>query len=284
MGYASLPTPNETPIERFRRYAGMRRDVPCLWEAAFAVAEIEFPNADAEPYSELLDVFADQLKEALSDGVDDPEDFVSIYHPMFFTEWGFHGNDEDYYNPGNSFLNRVIDNRTGIPISLTVIYAEVARRAGFPVHGINFPSHFLAAVGETDPLYVDVFNGGKLVTDRDCREMIREYAGQEPGQLNVWRRRASNQATVARMLNNLKTIYFSRSDYPRMMDVLDRLLLLNPDDLCERKTRGLLNLRMGRMTRAREDLMAWAARHDDEEETREVLALLAPTEGFGGVN
>jgi regulator of sirC expression with transglutaminase-like and TPR domain len=149
---------------------------------------------------------------------------------LLYDELGFRGNEADYYDPRNSFLNVVLSRRIGIPITLAIVVVEVARRAGLEAHGVGFPAHFLVRVeGLRAPLMIDPFHGRLLTPDelRALHERATGRSGEVPPEL-LWP--ASKRQVLLRMLNNLRAIYSTRSEREPLRAVLERMLVLEPDD------------------------------------------------------
>ena len=150
-----------------------------LDRAALLLATIEFPDLDIQPFLELLDSHARELSARLQAG-GDGLDYIAAANEYLFSDLGFRGNAEDYYNPRNSCLNEVLTNRTGIPISLSVVYMEIARRLGRRVHGIGLPGHFIVQYDDGDyDAYIDPFHGGCLLTAQECRQLAKEVTGTD---------------------------------------------------------------------------------------------------------
>src|SRR6185369_16318179 len=148
-----------------------------LAHAALLIAAEEYPHLDPDVYIERLDHFADLARERAVDA-HDAGDVITALNSVMFDVLGFRGNRENYYDPRNSFLNQVIDRRTGIPITLTVVYIEVARRIGFPVKGVGLPFHFIAKhVAEGGELLIDPFNKGGLLGSAGCSELVTRMSG-----------------------------------------------------------------------------------------------------------
>jgi regulator of sirC expression with transglutaminase-like and TPR domain len=182
---------------------------------------------------------------------------VSALNALLFREEGFRGNSDDYYDPRNSFLNEVLDRRTGIPLTLSAVYIEVARRAGVEVHGVGLPGHFVVrAPGPGHGVLLDPFHGGARLSLEDCRKRLeRIYARRvpiEPRMLEA----CGPRAMVLRMLRNLKAIYARREDHLRLLRVHDLLLRLTPGDPEELRERGLLHASIDCYDLAARDLEA----------------------------
>ncbi|MES1260257.1 MAG: transglutaminase-like domain-containing protein [Acidobacteriota bacterium] len=213
-----------------------------LDQAALEVARIEYPDLDADYYIRELDrhalAIADRARD-LSDG----EHFVEAANQYLFGELSLRGNSEDYYNADNSLLNRVLDTRLGLPITLSLIYIEIARRLAKPVVGIGLPGHFVIYYDDGDySTYIDPFHGGALIDIADCCELA-QVDTLEPGMLDPVDRRS----VIMRVVNNLRNVYFSRREPVKAERVLDLLIAANPDSPEEHKQRGVALLQQERM-------------------------------------
>jgi regulator of sirC expression with transglutaminase-like and TPR domain len=173
---------------------------------------------------------------------------------FFFGRLGFHGNSEDYFDPRNSYLNDVIDRRTGIPITLCALYAEVGRRLGLPVCGVGFPGHFLAKC--TTPrgeIIVDCFNA-RTLNRQDCQELLRSMFPGRPRLDDAMLEPASPQDIVSRMLNNLRRLHSSRRDFARTIRWIDLDLKLRPGEIENYRERGMIHVQMEQFGKALADL------------------------------
>jgi regulator of sirC expression with transglutaminase-like and TPR domain len=231
-----------------------------LAEAALLIACEEYPTLDVASYIHRLEELAGELRRRL-DGYGSPEAAVAALNKLLFAEGGFRGNLEDYYDPRNSFLNEVLDRRTGIPITLSAVYLEVGRRAGLDLHGVGLPGHFvvkLEAPGRE--LIIDPFHAGALVSAADCqRRLDRIYAGRvklERSMLAPW----SSRQILGRLLRNLKLIYVKRHDWQRALAVVELLLCCEPDSTDELRDRGLLYAALDCFDLAARDLEDYVAR------------------------
>jgi regulator of sirC expression with transglutaminase-like and TPR domain len=217
------------------------RDDFSLDHAALLIGAWDYPERDLEAYRAMLDEIAGNATpdvERAPNGVSR----ARAISDHLFDRLGFSGNADDYYDPRNSFLCEVIDRRIGIPISLSVVYLEVARRAGLIAQGVNFPGHFLVRVAIEDAwLFLDPFSGGKSLTPADLEALLKKTttptAVLEPSVIAA----ASKRQIVARMLVNLAGIYGRNGDLPRSLDVLERLAVLEPQN--PRIARDLAQLR-----------------------------------------
>jgi regulator of sirC expression with transglutaminase-like and TPR domain len=207
-----------------------RREPIDLARAALAIAREEYPLLDEERYLRALDEFGLQVMRGLPAGAL-PERRVGRLGAVLFHELGFSGNRADYNDPRNSFFNEVIERRTGIPITLSLVYMEVGRRCGLQVEGVSFPGHFLCKVTLDDgELIVDAFNRGQLLGLAELRRRFASAAGDAARFDLRLLRAARPKEILARVLQNLRSIYLERGDLPRALSAVDRQLVLQPDD------------------------------------------------------
>jgi regulator of sirC expression with transglutaminase-like and TPR domain len=229
-----------------------------LAPAALAIALIEYPALDPGPYLNRLDRMGEQAGMRLSTAADAPRELsVRVFNEFLYDELGFTGNREHYDDPRNSFLNEVLDRRTGIPISLAVIYLEVARRAGLRVSGINFPGHFLLRADEppgAEGLIVDPFHGGAVLSEYDCRQLLRRHVGEEAAFDRGLLAPATRHDIVVRMLVNLKRLYVRMRSFPQARFVSTLLLAIDPSAISELRDRGLLAYHLDDFAAALRDL------------------------------
>ncbi len=213
-----------------------------LDEAALLLARIEYPDLVIEPFLRILDSYAAEL-----DGRSGS--FVVAANQYLFDELGFTGNSEDYYNPANSCLNEVLASKTGIPITLSVVYLEIARRLSQPVFGIGLPGHFIVQYDDgAFSTYIDVFNYGQLLDAAGCAELAGSAV--DPAMLA----RVDNRQILARMINNLRGIYFSREAHRKTLQILNLLLEAYPNSAEEYKQRGITHLKLEQTRAAKADL------------------------------
>ena len=185
----------------------------------------------------------------------------------FFETLGFQGNQQDYYHAHNSCLNQVLLNRTGIPITLSLVYIEIARRLQRPIVGIGLPGHFLIRYEEDDyTTWIDCFRA-REVSFEECRKLALETARIDILNMPSALQPVTDWQLIIRMLNNLRNVYFQNRDWPRAMWILDRLVEAAPDSALERKQRGVLRLEAGDEMGALEDfdIYLMLARPSDED-------------------
>ena len=225
-----------------------------LARAALAVAREEYPDLDEGRYLRLLDTLAEGVQAGLPAGAT-VERRVGRLNAYLFHELGFSGNQTDFYDPRNSFLNEVLDRRVGIPITLSIVYMEVGRRCGLRVDGVGFPGHFLCKVHlEGGELVVDPFHRGQLLGVDDLRKRLASAVGEQVKfDLRVLRA-ARPREILVRMLQNLRSVYQERNDTPRALSAVDRLLLLAPDNVRGLRERAQLYEQLGGAAAAAADL------------------------------
>lgn len=225
-----------------------------LARAALAVAREEYPDLDENRYLRLLGTLAEGVQAGLPAGAT-VERRVGRLNAYLFHELGFAGNQTDYYDPRNSFLNEVLDRRIGIPLTLSIVYMEVGRRCGLRVDGVGFPGHFLCKVQlEGGELVVDPFHRGQLLGIDDLRKRLASAVGEQVKfDLRVLRA-ARPREILVRMLQNLRSVYEERNDMPRALSAVDRLLLLAPDNVRGLRERAQLYEQLGGAAAAAADL------------------------------
>ena len=233
-----------------------------LLEAAAAIAQDEYPRLDTQSVLARIDALADRLKRRIpADAV--PVQRLRWLNRYFFHELGFAGNVNDYYDARNSYLNAVLETRRGIPITLSLLYVELATQIGLTARGVSFPGHFLVKLkmprGE---VVIDPFTGQSLSRE-ELDELLVPYRkrqgleGDFEVPLGLFLQAAPARDVLARMLRNLKEIHRSAADWPRLLAVLERLVVLLPGDWEERRDRGLAHAAIGRIDRAADDLAVY---------------------------
>jgi regulator of sirC expression with transglutaminase-like and TPR domain len=183
----------------------------------------------------------------------DPAQRVAALNRFLYEEQGFHGNRSDYYDARNSFLNEVIERRTGIPITLAVIYLAVGTRAGLPLHGVGFPGHFLVKCEAADEIVIDPFEG-RVVSRDECEARWRATLGEDTPFDARSLEAAAPRPTLARLIGNLKQVFLAQQDWPRALACVERILVLAPDAPLELRDRGLLYARLECFSAAAADL------------------------------
>jgi regulator of sirC expression with transglutaminase-like and TPR domain len=248
-----------------------------LLEAALLIAkEIEYPNLDISKYSNKINSIADEIRGRTM-GNTDAFFLVSEINKYLFTEEGFRGNEDDYYDPRNSFLNDVLDRKTGIPIALSVMYMEIGARVALTLSGVGFPGHFIIKCSAQAEILIDPFNKGRILSEMDCQEMLnRMYAGGvklKSGFLES----VTKKQILTRMLQNLKTIYINFKDYAKALSVVDMLLIIDPYNTSELRDRGLISYKLECFANALSDLEGYlrlVPEAEDTEAIRNVIGII----------
>ena len=257
-----------------------------LLEAAVAVAHAEYPQIDPQAVLQQMDLLADRLRRRL------PADAgalqkLRLLNQYFFQELGFAGNVNNYYDPRNSYLPSVLETRRGIPITLALLYVELATQVGLTASGVSFPGHFLVKVhmprGE---VVIDPFNGQSLSRE-DLDERLAPYRrergleGDFEMPLGLFLQPAPPRDVLARLLRNLKEIHRAGEDWPRLIAVLDRLVILLPQAWEERRDRGLAHAELGEPAAAVADLAAYLAHRPAADDAAALRQRLAELGGAG---
>ena len=240
------------------------RPGPDLAAPAFLIARVEYPRLDPEPYLDRLDAMGDEAARRIAEdpGHDAPlEARVDGLNRYLFRELTFKGNRDQYEDPRNSCLNDVIDRRRGIPISLCLVYIEVARRAGIRTEGVNFPGHFLVRALQDlhtddpdDGIIIDPFHDGAILDEGDCRALLTRQMGDDSAWEPELLARATRRQILVRMLLNLKLLYIKWRSFPQARLVTDLLLALTPNPMAELRDRGMLAYHMNDFASALRDL------------------------------
>lgn len=245
-------------------------DVACAWLAAE-----EDPSVDGDDLLAQLDVIAEGLWVPPESAA--VEQIARLNHHLF-TTWGFDGARDDYHTPSSSFLSDVIERRRGVPILLSIVMIEVARRTGIALDGVGFPGHFLVAPTKAEPrFWVDPFNTGRILTRAQLTERLTRMAGGDLARLgNVDRylRAVPNRYTLIRVNNNLKGAWLRQEDVGGALRAVERLLLLDDDLLDERRDRGLMLAHLGRPADAVVDLELYLERWPDAPDRERIEATI----------
>ena len=248
-----------------------------LFETALLIARDEYPDLQAEAYIGLVSDYAGRLGKSINPDLDLPSKLTAINH-FLYRELGFSGNEQDYADPRNSYLNQVFDRKLGIPISLAVVQIEVMRRVGLALDGISFPGHFLVRLPVDDGILVlDPYNQGRPVGFEELRERIAPHMdGQMPTDQQLFQvlEPATARMTAMRMIRNLQAIYQQAGDFERVARSADRLLKLAPDLPEALRDRGMAYAELGYVRGVRDDLTRYLQlrpQADDAEVMRNLL-------------
>ena len=251
-----------------------------LVEAAAAIAQDDFPQLDTQAVLADIDALAERLRRRIpADAV--PVQRLRWLNRFFFQELGFAGNVNDYYDPGNSYLHTVLATRRGIPITLAVLYIELATQIGLTARGVSFPGHFLVKLRMPEgEVVIDPFSGHSLSRE-ELDELLLPYKrtrgllGEFDAPLGLFLQAAPARDVVARMLRNLKEIHRSAEDWPRLLAVQRRLVILLPQAWDEYRDRGLVHAELGHDDEAVSDLAAYLEHAYDAADRDAIAARLA---------
>lgn len=253
-----------------------------LLGTALLIAHDQYPELQAAHYDELLQHHADSLRETV-DAISSAPLQLDAINRRLFEDLGYNGDDHDYYDPRNSYLNEVLQRRLGNPISLALVQMDVARRLGIALEGVSFPGHFLVRLQVDDGLLVlDPYNRGRPVGAEELRERMRPHMGGDtPDDATLLRvlEPASNRMILARMLRNLHSIYRDAGDWARSSRSADRLLKLDPTDHGALRDRGLAYAELGHVAAAQRDLGAYLAAAGDADDAEALHARLVELGG-----
>jgi regulator of sirC expression with transglutaminase-like and TPR domain len=265
-------------LRRFRDAVAAERVRINLAEAALLCAQDAYPELDIPDTIKRIEGLAETLKRRL------PADFSTTHRLLalnnyLFRELGFSGDAENYYDPRNSFLNDVLARKTGIPITLSILYIEIGTRLGLKLKGVSFPGHFLVKIRVTGgDLVLDPYDGGRSLSEEDLRERLARFTGEEAAQalpLEEFLESATPRDILARLLRNLKAIYLEAKDLDRALTVMNRLVILLPGVPEERRDRGLAYAQMECPRAAAEDLGHYASERPLAEDAEKIAAQLA---------
>ncbi|MBF2003458.1 MAG: SirB1 family protein [Synechococcales cyanobacterium C42_A2020_086] len=245
-----------------------------LARAALYLAQEEYPSLDVDEYLNALETMAAEVAERLPQERY-PLRVIQTLNQYLYQDLGFRGNVENYYDPRNSFLNDVIERRLGIPITLSLVYLELARHIDFPMVGVGMPGHFLIrpTLGEMQ-VFVDAFHQGEVLFAEDCQERLSQLYGQPIEMRPEFLADVNPHHFLARMLTNLKAIYLNQGEIAKALAAIERILLIFPDAALEQRDRGLIYYQAGRWTEASQDLANYLRHVPDAEDAPVIQQLL----------
>jgi len=277
-----LPTRTEVPMplsarERFAQLVSKPEEELDLAEAALLIAQEEQPELDVAVYLRRLDDLAAAVRARLPESPTSA-DIIQSLNIRLFQEEGLTGNESEYYDPRNSFLNQVLDRKQGIPITLSVIYLEVGHRLGLPLVGVGFPGHFLVKyIGADGEMVLDPFSGGITLSHEELTQRLqRMYGEANPflSQVPQLLAPVSKKEILVRMLRNLKGIYLQQNDFTRALAAIDRILLVDPSLATEVRDRGAVHQRLGHIQAAVQDFRRYLQMAPDSEDAEAIRALI----------
>ena len=244
-----------------------------LIRAALVIARTEYPALDIEAYAARIEELARRVAVLVPEL--HPERALAALNQVLFEEVKLRGNRDDYYDPRNSFLNDVLERGLGIPITLAIVYMEIARRVGFPLSGVGMPGHFLLKHYGHDgrETLIDCFNRGDILSRKDCQSRLDEIYSGEMQLRPEFLHPISRRQILTRMLNNLKTVYLSTRNFRKALLIADLILVIYPRSAEDVKQRALLRYSMGLHGLAAEDLrdyLKMAPSASDADEIRQM--------------
>lgn len=260
--------PLDAALEGFAREVNRPDAEINLARAALVMGQFEYPDLDVSAYLDRLD----RLAESAGRAIRSAELPALMLAQFLFDTLGFTGNARNYTDPRNSFLNEVLERRLGIPISLSVLFLEVAQRTGVRADGVGLPGHFIVRVvlDTSQVIYLDPFHGGAVLSEEDCRERVRAITDGKLPFNAAFLNPVGARYILMRMLNNLKNFYAAANDFYRAAKVVERLLVLNPDDVSEARNLGLLYGALGRRQQAIALLEAYLQDRPDAQDAEAV--------------
>jgi len=260
-----------TQLEHFAQFVS--REQFDLAEASLMLAQDIYPDVDIPAYLGRLDDIAVAIKKRLADDAFAEQKVIALNYYLF-NEMRFSGNVEDYYDPRNSYLNEVMERRTGIPITLAIVYLEVGKRLGLNLKGVSFPGHFLVKLAvKRGQLVLDPFTGGEAQSEADLRQRLAQVlpsgkAGQ--AHLDQYLEAATPRQIVARVLRNLKNIYLQTGKLEAALAVMHRMLLVVPESAEELRDRGLIFQQLECFRPALSDLQNYLRRRPEAPDAGEI--------------
>ena len=233
--------------QRFAQMMQQPEEAIDLAEAALLVAGAEYPELEINVYLEQLEYHTEAVRQRVA-GNPSPDYIVRKMNEYLFTEQGFEGNMDDYYNPKNSFLNEVLDRRLGVPISLSLIYMEIGQRLGVPLEGISFPGHFLVKFGdEAEAVVIDPFMKGIMLDNDDLEHRLDEIY-DDPTEsrppLYDLLQPAQKKDILLRLLRNLKAVYYQSEEFEKALIISEMIFDVVPDCPIEVRDRGSIYLQL----------------------------------------
>lgn len=262
-----------TPLDYFTSLVRQDDSIP-LFEAALAIAQDADPTLDLAATQAEIDALAVRMQRRLASDASNVQKLRLLNH-FFYRELGFAGNVNDYYNPDNSYLHHVLRTRRGIPISLAILYMELAQQIGLNVKGVSFPGHFLMKLSvQSGDIVLDPFNGASLSRE-DLEERLDPYFEQQayPGSvpLAYYLHASHPREILARLLRNLKILFVEQMLWQKVLDVQQRLVVLLPNEIEERRDRGLAYANLECPQPALEDIQAYLAERPAADDAESLL-------------
>ena len=262
---------------RFREIAGLPDSVLDLVEASLVIALEDEPALEIDRYLQQVGEWSEAVRERL-DGSRDIERIVESINRLLFDEEGFHGEDEDYYDPRSALLNETLEKHAGLSISLSILYLEISRRVGMEATGVSLPGRFLVKFSGTfGQIVVDPFDGGRVLSTIELQKLLDDVYGGGVRLREHHLRSFTSKEILARELAHLKAAYLARHDLPRAAASIDRLLILDGHDPYELHDRASVAVQLHEYREAIECFERYLAlmpHADDVARVREQIAWL----------
>src|SRR5260370_13908586 len=263
--------------QRFREITGRPDPALDLGEASIVIALEEDPGIAIDRYLEQVNAWADSVRERL-EGSRHVERVVDSINKLLFEEEGFHGEDEDYYDPRSALINATLDTHAGLPITLSILLIALSRRVGVDVSGVSLPGRFLVKFsGEFGQLVIDPFDGGRVLTTIELQKLLDDVYGGGVRLREHHLRSFTSKEILARELAQLKSAYLAQHDLARAAASMDRLLILDQNDPYELRDRATIAVQMHSYRQAIEWFERYIAlrpQADDLVRVREQIAYL----------
>lgn len=259
-----------------------------LARAALLIAAEEYPHLDLQQHLTRLEELAEQVRTRMMTldmqpanppmTINECFDVLHAMNSVLFEQERFRGNRIDYYNPQNSFLNRVLERRLGIPLTLSLVYIEVGKRLGLHIAGVGMPFHFIVRCDfQHASIYIDPYEKGKFLSEQDCRDRLAQIFKKQEDFDPSWLEPLTSKQLLLRMLTNLKNLYRHKEDFTRALMACDRILLISPVLPVELRDRGMIHFHLKHYSRATHDLEKYielAPQADDVEEIRQQIKVI----------
>ena len=258
------------PYREFRQAADRPEEQIDLGRAALTIALPEYPTLDFTAYLGRINELALEVSERAGADADVYRSIAALNF-VLFSRHGFRGNRDAYYDPKNSFLNQVIERKTGIPITLSVLYMEVAKRIGLAFDGVGFPGHFMVkTIADGNEIVIDPFDGGESKSHEDLDALLGQLYGGKVEMRAEFLAPLPKRRILQRMLTNLKAIYARENDLVKILAALDRLLILDPASAEDTRDRGVIYSRLECYGQAKEDFEQYLQLAPDAEDATAV--------------
>ncbi len=254
----------------FSEIAALDESVFSLDRAALSLGLEEYPELDIDHYLRRLDTLAARTEVLIGD-TRSAMNVIEGLNEVLFIQEGLRGNSEDYYDPRNSYVNEVLDKKSGIPISLSVIYMEVARRIGFTLEGVGFPGHFVIKhTSQGKEILIDAFNQGRILRPDNLQELLDRIYGGTVSVQPAFLQPMDKKGIISRMLFNLKGIYYQKEQYYKALSIVEWILILNPGMSSEIRDRGLLYMQTSLFAKALADLEYYLSHTSSPEDSSNI--------------